>query len=175
MSSTRIRLRPGKLVAGSFMGDTGTAGSCALLAQSAVPCLLYAQPPAAGAEGAAGAAAEGAAASGGAALAAAAGGGASPRCSLELKGGTDAAMAPPVDYLALVLAPTLRRARNSVLVLPLKIPHAPALQCPRLSALAASAYLSQPTVTYALCGSFREQRAPGREARGRDGPARVLP
>lgn len=78
VGSTAVALTPGRLRPshGDVCADTGTAGSCALLAQVALPCLLFAP------------------------------GGAS---TVELRGGTDAAMAPPVDYAACVLLPTLRR------------------------------------------------------------------
>ena len=80
VGSQCITLRPGPLRSGSHVGDTGTAGSCMLLAQAALPCLLFAAP---GADG-------------------------STASQLELRGGTDAAMAPPVGYLQHVLLPTLR-------------------------------------------------------------------
>ena len=80
LGSTQVGLQPRGLCAGSFDADTGTAGSCALLAQVALPCLVFAQPQRGGA----------------------------PGSTLHLRGGTDAAMAPLADYLALVLAPTLR-------------------------------------------------------------------
>eukprot|EP00887_Chlorella_sp_A99_P006731 scaffold3.g6731.t1 len=72
-----ITLEPGTLRGGSHVGDTKTAGSCMLLAQAALPCLLFCAP----------------------------GAGVS---RLELRGGTDAAMAPPVGYMQHVLLPTLR-------------------------------------------------------------------
>ncbi|GMH39420.1 hypothetical protein BSKO_07318 [Bryopsis sp. KO-2023] len=77
--STQIALDPGTLRAGKHVGDTRTAGSCTLLAQATIPCLLYASP---GPQGL--------------------------LSELELKGGTDAAMAPPVGYLQHVFAPTLK-------------------------------------------------------------------
>ena len=81
VGSSDITLAPGRLVAGTHTADTGTAGSVALLAQSALPCLLFAAPdPRTG----------------------------SRSSALTLLGGTDAAMAPPVDFVRLVLLPTLR-------------------------------------------------------------------
>jgi RNA 3'-terminal phosphate cyclase (ATP) len=80
VGSSDVTLTPRRLVAGAHAADTGTAGSCALLAQSALPCLLFAAPDARGLRAS----------------------------TLQLHGGTDAAMAPPVDYLRLVLLPTLR-------------------------------------------------------------------
>jgi RNA 3'-terminal phosphate cyclase (ATP) len=81
VGSSDVTLTPGApLRAGEHTADTGTAGSCVLLAQTALPCLLLASPGAAG-----------------------------ERTSrLRLLGGTDAAMAPPVDFMRLVLLPTLR-------------------------------------------------------------------
>ena len=81
VGSSDVTLTPGApLRAGEHTADTGTAGSCVLLAQTALPCLLLASP-----------------------------GAARGRTSrLRLLGGTDAAMAPPVDFLRLVLLPTLR-------------------------------------------------------------------
>ncbi len=81
MGSSDITLAPAQLRAGAHTGNTGTAGSCVLMAQSALPCLLLAAPGAA----------------------------TSARVSqLRLLGGTDAPMAPPVDYLLSVLLPLLR-------------------------------------------------------------------
>lgn len=42
--STEISFDPGALRAGKYVGDTKTAGSCTLLAQAVLPCLLYAAP-----------------------------------------------------------------------------------------------------------------------------------
>ncbi|CAD7703649.1 unnamed protein product, partial [Ostreobium quekettii] len=77
--STTIRLDPGGIVTGSHVGDTKTAGSCTLLAQATLPVLLYAQPT-----------------------------DSTPISKLEFRGGTDAALAPPVGYLQHVLVPLLR-------------------------------------------------------------------
>ncbi|MEW5312456.1 MAG: hypothetical protein WDW38_004089 [Sanguina aurantia] len=74
VGSTEVSLTPGDLACGLYEADTRTAGSCTLLAQAALPCLMFAQP--------------------------------SPQ--LVIKGGTDADMAPPGDYLTHVLAPMLR-------------------------------------------------------------------
>jgi RNA 3'-terminal phosphate cyclase (ATP) len=80
VGSSDVTLAPRRLVAGAHTADTGTAGSCVLLAQSALPCMLFASPDAA----------------------------ARRASRLELLGGTDAAMAPPNDYLRCVLLPLLR-------------------------------------------------------------------
>ncbi|BDA44769.1 RNA 3'-terminal phosphate cyclase [Coccomyxa sp. Obi] len=79
-SSSHIVLQPGALRCGSYGANTGTAGSCALLAQAALPCLLYASPT-----------------------------GGRDFSTLDLRGGTDAAFAPSVCYLQHILLPTLRR------------------------------------------------------------------
>ncbi|KAL6763857.1 RNA 3'-terminal phosphate cyclase-domain-containing protein, partial [Haematococcus lacustris] len=42
VGSTHITLQPSGLVAGNYTADTQTAGSCTLLAQAALPCLLFA-------------------------------------------------------------------------------------------------------------------------------------
>jgi RNA 3'-terminal phosphate cyclase (ATP) len=85
VKSSSIELRPHYLKAGSYEADTQTAGSCTLLAQAALPCAVFANPAAAG----------------------------QPGCDsvtrLQLRGGTDASMAPPVSYLTDILQPTLRR------------------------------------------------------------------
>jgi RNA 3'-terminal phosphate cyclase (ATP) len=87
LNSTAVVLQPGPgpLQCGDSVADTRTAGSCLLLAQTALPCLLLAAPPPGAAPGAGGAS------------------------RLELRGGTDASMAPPVGYLEHVLLPSLRR------------------------------------------------------------------
>ncbi|CAL5229697.1 g13069 [Coccomyxa viridis] len=82
-NSSAIVLQPGRLQCRNALGDTGTAGSCALLAQAALPCLLYAVPEPSSAES-------------------------SKASVLELRGGTDAAMAPSIGYLQHVLLPMLR-------------------------------------------------------------------
>ncbi|KAL6766332.1 hypothetical protein ACKKBG_A35605 [Auxenochlorella protothecoides x Auxenochlorella symbiontica] len=68
---------------GEVLGEAGTAASCMLMAQAALPCLLL--PRAMSARG-------------------------PPpgRRTLRLRGGTDARAAPPADYLRHVLAPALR-------------------------------------------------------------------
>ena len=76
VGATVITLTPQRLVAAPRVADIGTAGSCTLLLQAALPCALFA----------AGGATE-----------------------LTLRGGTDAALAPPVGYLQQVLLPTLQR------------------------------------------------------------------
>ncbi|EFN53149.1 hypothetical protein CHLNCDRAFT_136921 [Chlorella variabilis] len=109
VGSSCIKLQPGRLVCSHHLADTRTAGSCMLLAQSALPCLLFAAA-AAGPDG------------GGAVGPAAAGPGAGPKpatalqsavqagttSQLDLRGGTDAAMAPPAGYMQHVLLPVLR-------------------------------------------------------------------
>ena len=130
VSSSCITLQPGQLACSHHLADTKTAGSCMLLAQSALPCLLFAAaaPTAGGGGGGsptAAAAATGAEA--GAASAAAAAAAGSPGCDaaaaaaalraavaggtaseLDLRGGTDASMAPPAGYMQHVLLPVLR-------------------------------------------------------------------
>lgn len=44
VNSTAVTLRPGPLRSGSFVADTQTAGSCTLMLQAALPCLLFAAP-----------------------------------------------------------------------------------------------------------------------------------
>ncbi|KAK9834892.1 hypothetical protein WJX81_006902 [Elliptochloris bilobata] len=80
VGSTQVTLEPNALRCGTHVADTRTAGSCTLLAQAALPCLLLAAQP----EG-------------------------TGKSELDLRGGTDATMAPPAAYLAQVLLPTLRR------------------------------------------------------------------
>ena len=74
VGSCDVTLTPGALHGGPRTADTRTAGSVSLLAQSALPVLLFADAPS----------------------------------SVRLIGGTDASMAPPVDFLCSVLLPTLR-------------------------------------------------------------------
>jgi RNA 3'-terminal phosphate cyclase (ATP) len=89
--STEISLQPGRVTCGSYTADTKTAGSCALLAQAALPCALFAAgPPAASSPGGAGSSSS------------------STSTSLRLLGGTDADLAPSASYLQEVLAPLLR-------------------------------------------------------------------
>jgi len=87
VGSTEVTFLPGRrLQGGPLVADTGTAGSCMLLAQIALPCLLYAdQLHAQNQEKSA------------------------ENNEIQLKGGTDAAMAPPIEYLQRVLLPTLRQ------------------------------------------------------------------
>lgn len=118
VGSCCVTLAPGRLVCGTHEADTRTAGSCMLLAQSALPCLLFAAP-ADGEEGVAGPVAP--AAPGEAAGPAAGPAGPESEASalqaavqrgaascLDLRGGTDAAMAPPAGYTQHVLLPVLR-------------------------------------------------------------------
>ena len=78
-----------------LVADTGTAGSVTMLAQAVLPVLLFtpcaATEQSSGADGGDAALADGRA-----------------RREAKLVGGTDAAMAPPVDYMRRVLLPTLR-------------------------------------------------------------------
>lgn len=86
VGSTEITLQPGPLQCQEGLeANTQTAGSCVLLAQSAVPCLLFA-------------AASSDITSNNEKTASS---------DLVLKGGTDASMAPPVGYMHDVLIPTL--------------------------------------------------------------------
>lgn len=118
VGSTCISLATSSLMCGTHVADTRTAGSCMLLAQSALPCLLFATP-------AAGRAGEGeragaAAATGGTGLAASPAGPEDEASALQdavqrgaascldLRGGTDASMAPPLAYTQHVLLPVLR-------------------------------------------------------------------
>uniref|UniRef100_A0A383VKH4 Uncharacterized protein n=1 Tax=Tetradesmus obliquus TaxID=3088 RepID=A0A383VKH4_TETOB len=78
--STAINFTPGRTAAGTYTADTHTAGSCTLMVQQALPCLLFAQQPRE-----------------------------STVSTLTLRGGTDASFAPPIGYLQLVLLPTLQR------------------------------------------------------------------
>lgn len=136
IGSSCIGLQPGKLVCSHQLADTKTAGSCMLLVQSALPCMLYAASGAAAAVSPAEAggggggdsiqpgdsiaspasrsveAAQGTVAdtSSWSREAAAATKGLPPSSSqLDLRGGTDAAMAPPAGYVLHVLLPLLRR------------------------------------------------------------------
>jgi RNA 3'-terminal phosphate cyclase (ATP) len=86
------------VVPGSYVADTGTAGSVALLLQAALPACVLARPPTTA--GAAAGSGEGAAEPSGQCTG---------QCTLRLIGGTNATMAPQVDYMIEVLAPTLAR------------------------------------------------------------------
>ena len=105
VGSTDLAFTPGHLRAGGatpHVADAGTAGSTTLMAQAALPAALLAggrpapPPPPALAQPPPPALAQPA-----------------PPCPLttvlDLRGGTDAAMAPPFDFAALVLLPTLRQ------------------------------------------------------------------
>lgn len=85
VGSSEVRLVPGVRgmpAGGEFEADTRTAGSCTLMLQAALPCLLLATP---GTETP------------------------GPSTSVVLRGGTDNPQAPPVDYLRHVLLPVLKR------------------------------------------------------------------
>lgn len=87
LGSSCVTFRPGKRGCQKereFSGDTGTAGSCMLLAQVALPCLLF-MPPCREVSPD------------------------TPWFTLHLRGGTDAPMAPPIGYYQHVLVPVLRR------------------------------------------------------------------
>jgi RNA 3'-terminal phosphate cyclase (ATP) len=107
--SSEVALTPGPLTCGAYLADTGTAGSCTLMVQQALPCMLFATPAPEATADAAGCPLTGV----GAADLSMWGddpGSPSARWShLDLRGGTDAAFAPPVGYLTHVLAPTLHR------------------------------------------------------------------
>lgn len=82
VGSSEMRLVPGVQgvpSGGSFEADTRTAGSCTLMLQAALPCLLLAAPLP----------------------------GLAPLTSVILRGGTNNPQAPPVDYLRYVLLPVL--------------------------------------------------------------------
>ena len=86
VGSSEVRLVPGVRgmpAGGTFEADTRTAGSCTLMLQAALPCLLLAAP---GTETTPG-----------------------PSTSVVLRGGTDNPQAPPVDYFRHVLLPVLKR------------------------------------------------------------------
>lgn len=83
IGSTSITLQPsGKLKPMAYVADTKTAGSVCLLAQSALPVMLFANQHNNKVQS---------------------------KSKLILKGGTDAAMAPPIDYMHQVLLPILHR------------------------------------------------------------------
>lgn len=90
IGSQQISLRPQHLTSGHHIGDTKTAGSCMLLAQAALPCLIMAQANSSPAERMPD----------------------GQTSVVELRGGTDAAMAPPVSYIQQVLLPMLQRLQG---------------------------------------------------------------
>lgn len=100
--STSITLKPGSPRCGSYTADTMTAGSCALLAQSSLPCALFAKPQPTPASTPAPVSQQQQA------VQAAGPAPQSATTSLKLLGGTDAELAPPASYLREVLAPLLR-------------------------------------------------------------------
>lgn len=106
VGSSCITLAPGRLVCSHHLADTRTAGSCTLLAQSALPCLLFSADGATGGPAAAGEDRNVSSGSTSPELQAAVQAGTSSE--LDLRGGTDAAMAPPASYLQHVLLPVLR-------------------------------------------------------------------
>lgn len=87
LGSSSVTFRPGVKnyqKQRDFTGDTRTAGSCMLLAQVALPCLLFTVPFRRSSTN-------------------------EPWFTLHLRGGTDASMAPPIGYYQHVLIPFLRR------------------------------------------------------------------
>ncbi|XP_030062362.1 RNA 3'-terminal phosphate cyclase [Microcaecilia unicolor] len=68
IGSTEILFTPGKIMGGTHVADTKTAGSVCLLMQVSMPCVLFAASPS----------------------------------ELHLKGGTNAEMAPQIDYTTMV-------------------------------------------------------------------------
>lgn len=44
MGSSSIKLYPSHATAGQYVADTKTAGSCTLMLQAALPCLVFARP-----------------------------------------------------------------------------------------------------------------------------------
>uniref|UniRef100_A0A1B6LSD4 RNA 3'-terminal phosphate cyclase n=1 Tax=Graphocephala atropunctata TaxID=36148 RepID=A0A1B6LSD4_9HEMI len=73
--SMEVTFRPGQLIPGQYLGDTGTAGSLALIIQVLLPCALF---------------------------------GAGPTV-LDLRGGTNADMAPQIDYTTTVFLALLKK------------------------------------------------------------------
>lgn len=71
VGSTEVTLTPGKVRAGSYKADTGTAGSICLLMQAAVPCCLFSDGD----------------------------------VHMTLIGGTNAEMAPQIDFAMMVFRP----------------------------------------------------------------------
>ncbi|KAL3157661.1 hypothetical protein ABBQ32_012103 [Trebouxia sp. C0010 RCD-2024] len=90
IGSQEISLTPHHLSCGHHIGDTKTAGSCMLLAQAALPCLFMAHQ-----------------------VSSPVGTMPDGRTSvLDLRGGTDACMAPPAAYAQHVLLPMLQRLQG---------------------------------------------------------------
>jgi len=78
LESERIELAPSDLKGGHLVGDAMGAGSCTLIAQAVLPCLLYAPLSVPNLHN-----------------------------LLTCRGGTDADFAPPIDFMRYVLVPTL--------------------------------------------------------------------
>lgn len=97
MGSTEIMLGTNLLIVGNYEADVKTAGSCMLLAQAAMPCAILAGNTPRDPLGSKRAASLQDEAHD------------SSVSSLTLRGGTDAAMAPPFGYTSNVLLPTLRQ------------------------------------------------------------------
>ena len=93
ISSTDVTLTPSRIDASNHVAATGTAGSCTLMAQSTIPCALFARSKRSEQRSVS---------------------------TLTLEGGTDAGMAPPTDYMEHVLLPTLRRLLNADVHMTLK-------------------------------------------------------
>ncbi|KAG2432756.1 hypothetical protein HYH02_012889 [Chlamydomonas schloesseri] len=103
VGSSHIVLRPGlPRVGGSHVADTKTAGSCTLMVQAAMPVCVFARPHADTEH------ADGATTTCGATAA-------TTMTRLELRGGTDADLAPPGGYLQEVLVPLLTRLYGPLL------------------------------------------------------------
>uniref|UniRef100_A0A061RXD6 RNA 3'-terminal phosphate cyclase (ATP) n=1 Tax=Tetraselmis sp. GSL018 TaxID=582737 RepID=A0A061RXD6_9CHLO len=83
VGSQQVLMSPGPLQIRNipYSADTGTAGSCVLLAQAALPCALYCSAQ----------------------------GTTTALTRMHLTGGTDAELAPPIGYMQHVLLPMLKR------------------------------------------------------------------
>lgn len=118
VGSSCITLRPGLPRAGSYTADTRTAGSCSLMVQASLPVCMFALPPAEVPAQDKGSRRRSGGGTDGGPKASAATTDASGRAvtQLELRGGTDADMAPPAAYLTHVLLPLLGRAFGELVV-----------------------------------------------------------
>jgi hypothetical protein len=104
----------GGVSCGSYTADPGTAGSIALLLQAAVPPACFArasvqQPAAEGEAAAVAVVEEGAVVSGGDRDSEGGGARGADVVEIEMKGGTNADMAPQIDYVVRVFAPIVAR------------------------------------------------------------------
>ena len=75
IGSSEVSFTPGRLQEGHFRADTQTAGAVCLLAQTALPCALFAPGP----------------------------------LTLNLRGGTNADMAPQIDEYTEIFLPNIAR------------------------------------------------------------------